>query len=385
MKLPMLLRVLPLLLLVLASTLRGQSGFYPFTIDQDALAGAPDFSALNRPLTAADALIVRDGHFYRVGDNERVRLVGVNLVNTAAMPLPADAARIARRLRKLGINLVRLHGLDDPQDNNAANTRSLLTTGPYPTLNPGSVALLRNFLDALSLEGIYVNLNLHVSYTFRPAVDGVPPVPAGATFPRQSKPLHIFQPRMVDLQTQFTRQVLSALQLSDDPVLAMVEINNEASVSQAWQAGNLDGNLFPEYAAELRRQWNAWLAERYATTAQVAAAWAGSGSDGPELLANSSFSAGTTGWQMEISAPAQATLSAVTDGGAPAVRVDVTRTGGSIVLRQLNVSLERTAIYEAACEMRAEVPVGQSRRVAFDIRERFAPGRPVALERCGVV
>ena len=73
---------------------------------------------------------------------------------------------------------------------------------------------------------------------------------------------------------------------------------------------------------------------------------------------------------MEINPPAQATLSVVTDAGAPAARVEVTRAGGSIVLRQLNFSLERTAIYEAACEARAELPASQSRRVGFDIRER---------------
>ena len=33
-----------------------QPGLYQFSIDQDALAGAPDFSYLNRPLTEADRL-----------------------------------------------------------------------------------------------------------------------------------------------------------------------------------------------------------------------------------------------------------------------------------------------------------------------------------------
>lgn len=379
MKVPILLRALPLLLLALAGSVLGQSGLYPFTIDQDALAGAPDFSSLNRTLTAADALIVRDGHFYRVDDNERVRLFGVNLAFDGALPLRADAARVARRLRKHGINLVRLHHLDTQPDASPSDARSLLTTGPYPTLNAESVALLRNFLDALRLEGIYANLNLHVGYTFRPAVDGVPAIPAGATFPSQSKPLHIFQPRMVELQTRFARQVLDALRLSDDPVLAMVEINNESSLLRAWQAGDLDKYLFPEYAAELGRQWNAWLAERYATTAQVAAAWGGAAADGPELLANGSFSAGTTQWQMEIHAPAQATLSVVTDAGASAARVAVTQTGGLIFLKQVNFSLERNAIYEAACEARAEVPAGQSRSVDFDVREDVSPYRVTAI------
>src|SRR5688500_4389921 len=101
-----------LVLLIFAAVARGQSGLYVFKIDQDTLAGAPDFSSLNKPLTAADALVVRDGHFYREIGGDPVRLFGVNLVRSAALPSPSDAGRIARRLRKLGVNLVRLHGYD---------------------------------------------------------------------------------------------------------------------------------------------------------------------------------------------------------------------------------------------------------------------------------
>jgi hypothetical protein len=118
-----LFRVVLFLLPALAGAVRGQN-LYRFTIDQDALAGAPDFCFLNRPLTEADALIARDGHFYRVGDGQRVRLM------------------------------------------------------------------------------------IHSGYEFRPAIDGAPPIPPGATFPFLSKPVHIFQPRMVELQALYTTRVL---------------------------------------------------------------------------------------------------------------------------------------------------------------------------------
>ena len=371
-----------LVLVIFATVARGQSGLYLFTIDQDALAGAPDFSALNKPLTAADALVARDGHFYREIGGDPVRLFGVNLVASANLPVASDAARIARRLRKLGINLVRLHALDNMPFATPGGAR-LITTGPYPSLNPESIALLRTFLDALSVEGIYVNLNLHVGYEFRPAVDGVPPIAPGATFPRQSKPLLIFQPRMVELHAQFAREVLEALQLRDDPVLAMVEINNESSLVDSWKRDTLDDTLFPEYEAELKRQWNVWLAARYSTTEQIAAVWAGEATtEGPELLTNGSFSAGSAPWTMEIRTPSQATLSVVTDAGAPAARVDVTRIGGDILLRQPS-SIERGVHYEAACDARAELPAGQSRVVRFSLGGgtpyREVVGRPWQL------
>ena len=367
----MMRRALSVLALVtFAAAARGQSGLYQFRIDQDALAGAPDFSALNKPLTAADALVVRDGHFYREIGGDPVRLFGVNLVLTANFPSASDATRIARRLRKLGVNLVRLHAIDSPT---TAIQRSVLSTGPYPSFSPDGVALLRGFLDALSVEGIYVDLNLHVSYEFRPAVDGVPPIGPGATFPRQSKPLLIFQPRMVELHAQFAREALEALQLQDDPVLAMVEINNESSLVDSWKRDSLDDALFPEYEAELRRQWNVWLGARYGTTERIAAAWSDAATtDGPELLTNGSFSRGAAPWQMDIRAPGQASLSVVTDAGAPAARVEVTRAGGTSLLMQSNLRLDQGVHYEGACEVRAELSAGQSRIVRFS----FGGGTP---------
>ena len=51
--------------------------------------------------------VVRDGHFYAAG--QRVRLFGANIAFGGNFPEPADAVRIAKRLRRLGFNLVRLH------------------------------------------------------------------------------------------------------------------------------------------------------------------------------------------------------------------------------------------------------------------------------------
>jgi hypothetical protein len=198
---------------------------------------------------------VRDGHFCRAGDGARVRLFGVNLAFGANFPEPADTLRIAKRLRRLGVNLVRCHHMDSSPDRNPTTANSLLTTGPYPSLNPVSVARLRGFLDALKSQGIYINLNLHVGYQFRPEIDRVPPVD-GMPFPKQSKPLHIFFPRMVDMQVEYTRQVIEALHLKNDPVLAMVEIDNETSMIEAWQRNSLDTYAVGEYRAELEKQWN---------------------------------------------------------------------------------------------------------------------------------
>ena len=164
------------------------------------------------------------------------------------------------------MNLVRLHHMDTSPDRDPADAGSTLTTGPYPTLNKVAIARLRTFLDALKAEGIYCNLNLHVGYQFRPALDGVPAMPGGGSIPTQSKPLHIFYPCMVDLQVKYTRDRIDSLRLKGDPVLAMVEINNESSLLKAHQRGLLDRVVLGEYREELERQWKSFAArnDRYA-------------------------------------------------------------------------------------------------------------------------
>src|SRR5690348_7336453 len=128
------MRFAVLLALALSLPAAGQDGSYQFAVDQDHLAGAPDFSFLNHPLTAADRVFVKDGHFYTAAG--RIRLFGVNNAFSANFPEPDDAPRIAKRLRRLGVNLVRLHHMDTSPDRNPQDARSTLTTGPYPTLNP---------------------------------------------------------------------------------------------------------------------------------------------------------------------------------------------------------------------------------------------------------
>lgn len=362
-----------LLLLLINSALFAQ--FYPFAIDQDSLSGPVDFSALNHPLGPADRLFVKQGRFHRVGDDQEpdtaddapVRLFGVNLAFSANFPSFEDAPRIAKRLRRLGVNLVRLHHMDTQPDRVEENAASLLTTGPYPTLNPRSVERLRAFLDALKAEGIYVNLNLHVGYEFRPAVDGVPL--GEPRIPTQSKPFHIFYPRMIELQQEFTRQVIASLKLAGDPVLAMVEINNESSLLWEWQTANLDAKLGGEYKTELERQWNAYLRTRYASRQDLEKAWGPSTADGADLLSGP--------WRLELHAGSRATMVPREDGGEPLLEVRVEQGPAPVIVKRVGFSLSAGKAYVAEVEMRAELPPGASRNVYWDVKQDIAPWRTV--------
>ena len=256
--------------------------YYPYTIDEDALAGAPDHSALNRPLTPGARLVIRDGHFFTIGpdgrtgttDDVRTRLFGISLSFGANFPSADDAVRLARRLRKLGFNAVRLHHMDSLPSNETNSPQSLLTLGPYPSFNPVALQRLRYLIDALGREGIYVDLNLHVGYRFRSGIDNVPAFNGDAKESSLGAPVHVYHPRMIALQETYARQLIRSLKLRGNPVLAMVEINNESSLLSAWQRRQWNDALPAAYAPVLEQQWQDWLVRRYGSTTAACAAWA---------------------------------------------------------------------------------------------------------------
>ena len=110
-----------------------------------------------------------DGRLYAGG--RRIRFLGVNIGGAACFPKKEDAERIARRLAKFGIKLVRLHGID-------ANWERVNVFGGYsaPTtrsLDPEALDRLDYFIARLRGNRIYVNLNLLVAQRFK-AADGLP-------------------------------------------------------------------------------------------------------------------------------------------------------------------------------------------------------------------
>lgn len=351
----------------------GEDRSYPFAVDQDRLQGLPDFSFLNHPLRPSDRIFVRDGHFFRVGedlvagtdDDERVRFFGVNFAGESCFPAIEDAEGIARRLRRLGVNLVRLHMLDRRLDRNPDTASGILLTGPYPSFNPVAIARLRNFICALEEQGIYVNLNLHAGYQFRPDVDGVPGMPLGYAMPQFTKPLHIFYPRMVDLQKQFAAELLDRLTLQGDPGLAMVEVNNESSLLRSWEGGDIGRYAQGEYGEELRRQWNDFLQSRYYSTGELRSAWGAGEPDGQNLAVGP--------WRLACKPPSEGTVQAVIDSDAATVRVQVTTAASDVIAEHADAVVANDRPYIAEIEMKADLAPGTYRNLVWGVTAGDSP------------
>lgn len=277
-----------------------QSGdaYYPFTINENLLSGPPDASALNHALGPQDQIFVKGRHFYTVGpdtqagtdDDTRIRLFGANLSFAANFPAEKDALAYARRLRKLGFNAVRLHHLDTHPNDTEIPPRSVLGTGPYPSFNPVAIRRLRTFIEALSSEGIYINLNLRVGYRLRPAADGLPPLDKGQERAASvGTPIHVYYPPLLERQERYARELIEALGLKDNPALAMVEINNESSllagwIGEAWWGDSWRNAIPSAYAAPLQQQWRQWIDRRYGSVQAACKAWDNCDDPDPAIL-----------------------------------------------------------------------------------------------------
>jgi hypothetical protein len=280
-----------------------EAGRFPFVIPwDDASKTVVDVGALNPTPAGVNGFVkARDGHFYdEKGD--RVRFLGVNIVGNACFPEKADAEKVAARLHKYGVNIVRFHHMD------AAWARpSIFDTASKDTQHLGKEQLdrLDYFLAQLKKNGVYANLNLHVFRKYLPD-DGVAD---SDKLDEAGNVVTFFSPRSIELQKKYAHDLLTHLnpytnlRYADDPAVAVVETNNENTLLGAAWGGALD-NLPPGEKAELSRQWNAWLKQKYGNTTALKGAWSAEDKPlGPNLLQNAGFGRGAEHWTLELNMP----------------------------------------------------------------------------------
>jgi len=206
-----------------------------------------------------------DGHFY-FGDGKRARFWGVN-VSSSSIPIPDDEIDAAvERFRRAGFNMLRLEATD--------NEGMLFTTkeGSGSALNKAYLRKMHRWMSAARRNGLYTYLQLLDFRTFHEA-DGVP---KGEALGRGAKPYAFFDPKLIELQKEFARQLLdtvnpfTGMKPMQDPAVAVIELANEHGLfikGSAWTT------LEEPYRSDLQRLWNEWLKDRYKTTDALRKAW----------------------------------------------------------------------------------------------------------------
>ena len=355
-----------------------QTNAFPFSLPwDDASPTATSVASLNpAPLLAQHKVTAKNGHFYDA-TGRRVRFVGVNIGAAAVFPSKADAHKIAARLHKYGVNLVRLHHMDAQWATpNIFNSKGSYTKSA--ALDPKSLDLLEFFIAQLKKNGIYVDLNLHVSREWLPG-DGFP----AGKLPELGKVMAYFHPKAIALQKQFASQILThknpytGLPLALDPVLALVELNNEDSlIGSTGQVAALP----PALRKPLEDGWRAYLTKKYATTAVLKSAWGAGQPLGIEALKRESAA-----WTAETQPQTKMRLETVSAAGqtnAPTGQVlhvaDIKSDGTNwhLQLHQTGLTLETGKTYTVSFAARAAAP----RTIFVNARLDQAPWTMVGLD-----
>jgi hypothetical protein len=304
-----------------------------------------------------------DGHLY--AGTQRVRFLGVNLCFGACFPRKEDAEKIAARMAKFGINIVRFHHMDMQEFPNGIRRRGVPHTRD---LDPEALDRLDYLIAQLKRNGIYVNLNLLVSRPFN-AADGLPKEIEQLGWKERHIVGFFYEP-CLELQKEYARKLLThrnpytGLTYAEDPAIAFVEINNEDGLIHAWLGGQVD-NLPEVFLRELQRQWNEWLKKRYGTTEKLRKVWGVKEEPlGDEMLRNTNFEAGLQNWVLERHFGAEADAQVVAEPipelkGLRFVRITVTKQGTQgwhVQFHQPNLQVQADRPYTVSFWAKAERP-----------------------------
>ncbi|MCU0246520.1 MAG: hypothetical protein MUC42_08090, partial [Bryobacter sp.] len=219
--------------------LAADAAMQPYEMDWRAQGPyAVDLTYLNEAPAGKHGFVgVADGHLVD-GRGRRLRIWGVNTTGAANLPSREDAPLVAAHLARFGINCVRMHFLDSRAPRGLIDA----TKPDSRHLDPAMVERLDWFVYQLKQRGIYTNLNLNVGRIFQPG-DGV--VDAGKL--GFAKAITIFDEKLIELQMEFTRQLLThrnphtRTEYRNEPAVAIVELLNENSLLEAWVRGRLIG------------------------------------------------------------------------------------------------------------------------------------------------
>lgn len=221
-------------------------------------------SRLEAPAGKRGFVTVKDGHFV-YADGTRARFFGINLAKDTVFIEKPQIERLAALFARAGVNLVRIHHIDDVQ--------GILDPDPNHFFRKERLDLVDYWVAKLKERGIYVCLDLNDYRTFRSS-EGVV---EGEQLGRGAKPYAVFDPTLVKLQQEYAERFLvehvnpyTKLPYANDPAIAFLEIYDENGLfirRADWS------KLQEPYKSTLRREWNAWLRYRYNNTAALKAAW----------------------------------------------------------------------------------------------------------------
>jgi len=212
---------------------------------------ALDMSYLNWKIE--ERIKIKNGHFYY--KDRQVRFFGTNVAFSSAFPEKKDAPNIAKRMSQLGINIVRFHHMDN-KDIWENNEKSILSEVKLDRLH--------YFLFCLKNNGIYANINLHVSRNYPEILKEKEII---NTF-KYGKSLDRYYPTFINDQLKYAKDLLTSynnytgFKVGEDPMILNIELNNENTMFNLEDESKV--NILTENLKnELLKQWRNFIKSKY--------------------------------------------------------------------------------------------------------------------------
>ncbi|MEM1542618.1 MAG: carbohydrate binding domain-containing protein [Thermoproteota archaeon] len=318
-----------------------------------------------------------DGHFYVNGS--RIKFLGVNICGGAAFPEKKDAEKIASRLAKFGVNLVRFHHMDADWEPFNIFDRSFKDTRH---LNEKALDRLDYFIAKLKENGIYIDLNLLVSRRFRSG-DGLPAEVEAVEW-KDQQALGFFIEEIENLEKEYARQLLThrnpytGMTYCEDPAIAFIEIVNEQGLIHSWLGGVID-KLPKVFQERLRIKWNSYLLSKYGSDEEFFKAWGKAESvNQTEVLKNGCFEQGLRYWVVEVHNGAKASYEVVEGpNGMKALKIEVLELGSAnwhVQFNQPGLKVKEGEIYLISFKARAE----RETRVSVSFAQAHSPWKTLS-------
>ncbi len=200
----------------------------------------------------------REGRKFLFEDGREGRFWGTCFNSGANFPSHEHAEKVAKRLAKFGVNMVRNHQMDAEWSTpNIFQFTRGRRRDDSRSLDPESMDRFDHLFHCLKQQGIYLYMDNLTYRRFKPG-DGVDSVDE---LERAGKPYTCFDRRMIELQKEFCTQLwthvnpYTGLAYKDDPAVVLTEIGNENNLV-----------IFPAvlepYRTRLEERYRAWADER---------------------------------------------------------------------------------------------------------------------------
>ncbi len=233
------------------------SKWIPYTLPWNDMPLDLSFIYKNDKPAGERGFLKVEGDKFVFEDGTEARFWGTNFNSAQNFPSHEHSEKVAKRLAKVGINIVRFHQLDAEwstpnifqfsRGENKPNTMSF---------DPESMDRLDYLIYCLKQEGIYVYMDL-LTYRRFETGDGVE---SAYQLRDAAKPYSTFNRRLIELQKKFNSDLwnhvnpYTKLAYKDDPVIALTEITNECDL---WSQ---EVKVEP-YRSELEKMYRDWAAK----------------------------------------------------------------------------------------------------------------------------